>query len=319
MLGLTAVRRLTRGDLRVGIANTNLAAFIYGFLRMKLDGMDGSIGEVKDKKPISSSGDGENNLSDLEGFRIKQAVPAGDVAVAPEYLRLAMMAITDDTPQVPVDLPQKYNHQTGELEFVTKKPFIQLLNPNQNITTLVKQAYSQTRFLNTEIIEDPQLLLCGFLVHDHISIRSIPYMNKSDVARLIAFCAATLWSYKQKDLAILILAIYRAPISHEMIPRAGDIRHRISKDLSETIRQLFPYTRPTRGSKTQDTDTVFSAIEQIVDMIKDRDLYYNLPISWAREVGITNGSPYNVPPNIRNILADFIIRINSVPSGSPLY
>lgn len=308
LLGLTAVRRLTRGDLRTGQTSANLAAFIYGFLRMKLEGASNSIGEVKVKTPVSSTGDGENNLSDLEGFKIKQAVPTGDTLIAPEYLRLNMENVLDGNPS-----------QHSSFEQYVETPLIKLLNPNQDISGLVKQAYSQTRYLKSEVIEDGQLLLCGFLMSDYISVRSIPYMNKSDVQRLIAFCAATMWSYGQKDLACLIINIQRVPILSEKIARAADVRSRINKDLNELLKKQFPYIRPGRGGKPQDSGAVFNAIEQIVDMLKDRDIHFNLPNTWARELGVTNGAMYQVPTNIRNILGEFILRLNTRSPGQALY
>ena len=319
MLGLTAVRRLTRGDLRVGNSNTNLAAFIYGFLRMKLEGLAGTIGDVKDKKPISSTGDGENNLSDLEGFRIKQAVPAGDVAIAPEFLRLAMNAVLNDGPYNSVTMPLDFfKDGQPQTRMVELKPFVQLLNPVQFIGPLVKQAFTQTRTLNTEIIENAQLLLCGYLVHDYISIMSIPYMRKTDAQRLIAFCAATMWSYKQYDLACLMMAIYRLPANQDRMVRPSDHRARVSKETSELLKENFPYIRPGRGGKPQDSG-VFEAIDKVVNMIKDRDAYYNLPSAWAKEIGVANGTIYHAPVNIRTLLADFILRVNTIPKELPLY
>lgn len=319
MLGLVAVRRLTRGDLRVGNANTNLAAFIYGFLRMKLEGMAGALGEVKPKNPISSTGDGENNLSDLEGFRIKQKVSSGDVAIPPEYLRLSMNAVLDDQPLQVITLPVGYDPLTGEPVMVELKPFIQLISPTQDISHLVKQAERQTKYLNSEIINDPQLLLCGYLINDFISISSIPHLNKSDAQRLLAFCAATMWSYKQRDLACLILNQYRTPILQEKMARPADVRSRVNKDLTEQLKLIFPFVRPGRGGKPQDAGAVFAAIDSLVEMIGDRDLHYNLPPPWAREMGVTNGAIYRAPAGIRNILADFIYRVNTVPTGQALY
>lgn len=308
LLGLTAVRRLTRGDLRTGQTSANLAAFIYGFLRMKLEGASNSIGEVKVKTPVSSTGDGENNLSDLEGFKIKQAVPTGDTLIAPEYLRINMDNVLDGNPV----------NQSTFTEHV-QIPLIKLLNPRDDITSLVKQAYVQTRYLKSEVIEDNQLLLCGFLMSDYISVRAIPYMNKSDVQRLIAFCAATMWSYGQKDLACLMINIQRVPILSGNIARAADVRSRISKDLNELLKKQFPFIRPGRGGKPQDSGAVFNAIDQIVDMMKEHDIHYNLPTSWAKELGVTNGAMYQVPTNIRNILGEFILRLNTRTPNQPLY
>lgn len=321
MLGLTAVRRLTRGDLRIGVGNTNLAAFIYGFLRMKLEGMNGQIGEVKDKKPISSTGDGENNLSDLEGFRIKETVPTGDVMMPPEYLRWQMNLVLDEIALEATVIPFQldlFGLLTGHSSTVLE-PLPKLLHPAADIRPLIKQAYHQTRYLSSEIIEDPQLLLCGFLLSDHISVRAIPHMNKSDVQRLIAFSAATFWAYKQKDLACLVLSLYRHPLIEEKMARPADHYARISKDYAEQLKENFPFVRPGRGGKPQDSGSVLLAIELIVDGIKERDLHYNLPTPWERELGVKNGAVYHAPTKIRDLLADFIIRMNTVKAGQPLY
>ncbi len=337
MLSLTAVRRLTRGDLRVGAANTNLAAFIYGFLKMKLEGMKNAAGEVKIKKPISASTEGENNLSDLEGFKIKQAVTTDAVQIGPEYLKRNMEYVltggycdtlhTPDRLQLlarelgmsPAELSAVTMGSFSKQPFVETQPLIKYLNPVYDISELVKQAYDQTRYLESETIEDCQLLLCGFLMSNYISIRSIPHMNKTDVQRLIAFSAATMWSYKQKDLACMMLNVYRVPILSDNMIRPADVRSRITKENAESLRKIFPYVRPGRGGKPADSGAVFSDIESIVDMMKERDIHYNLPKQWCAELGIVNGSIYHAPTNIRNILAEYILRINHKQELQPLY
>jgi len=304
ILALTVVRRLCYGDIR-GIEqnNSSLISYLFMFIEQKVTTLDSQIGTITEKR-TSESSDGENNLSRLEGFKIKQAVATGDIAIVSYYIQDAITDVLSWNPNSGIPFQ---NH------------FINRLCPDQDFPSMVKEAYASTSVLFTKKISHPQVMIAGWTLSKFIPIRSIPYLQKSDIIAMLAIAVAFLWKLDRKELSALVSAF--VPDNHYNESHIiNQTRSRISRAAAEDLQKTFPYQRRTnsRAKNAKLLNPVIDTIDVATEELTSRFWISNLPFQWTDEQGIKNSSTLSIPVDIREKLADLIKHVETMEIGSPL-
>lgn len=281
VLGLVVVRRLSIGDVRGVDPGTTLVSFIYKYIGQKVKGHDNNfIGMVKDKQVEGQGQEGENNLSKLEGYKIKQEIPAGDIAIIEHHARQAFQLAQKIAPDIDASLVQE------SIESV----FSQLQNHN---------------------IFTAQMTIVQWVVARVLPPRGMLHLRKTTVLQVMGAVQAVLWHKGHREIAALMTAIEQDS-DDEMLLGGTDSRARIPKDMLEQLDKLFPFSRRPTGKQRQ-VKRVNPAIETIEELNKgfgSNVWRLTLPAPWVEHVtGNKNNRRYSVPHDIKIKLANLAIQI----------
>lgn len=281
VLGLVVVRRLSIGDVRGTDPGTTLVSFIYKYIGQKVKGHDNNfIGMVKDKQVEGQGQEGENNLSKLEGYKIKQEIPAGDIAIIEHCAKKPMELARRLCPEI----DEKLVKESIDAVFAT---------------------------LQSHKIFVPQMTIVQWVVARVLPPRGMLHLKKTTVLTVMGVVQAILWHKQHYELAALMTAIEQDN-DDEMQLGGTDSRARIPKDILEQLEALYPFSRRPTG-KQRNVKRVNPAVETIDELSKgfgQHDWRLTLPSSWVEQVtGNKNNRRYSVPHDIKIKLATIVIQI----------
>jgi hypothetical protein len=270
VLANTIVSRLCRSDVSGMGDSAVLITFIHNYIREHPSVIEAQMGIVREKKP-DGSGDSDTNYSTLEGFRIKEAVAAGDIKMVDMYVRTAALQVLDKVPMPPLALANRLAQKPGE----------ELRSPNKEFNNLVRQALRNVKGLMQDELCKSQVQLAGWVLAEQVPVQSIPYLSKQTLLVMMAFAQAFLWYNGYPDLAALTTARSREE-SSETDRVMGDQREKISRRQAEELSQSFPYMRrsSSRSANARSTMMVFASAETVAKELGDRDWEMTLPDAW---------------------------------------
>lgn len=280
ILALVTIRRLSIGDVRGIDPKSSLVTFIYKFIGQKAQGHDNSfIGMVKEKITEGQGQDGENNLSKLEGYKVKQEIPAGDIAIISHYL--------------------------NNVHELARK-----ICPNISIE-LVDMSIANMQSLNIEQIWKPQIILTQWVLKAAIPPRGLLLINKTLSLKAMGVAQAILIHKEHFELAGLLSAIEQDN-DDELSMGGSDSRARITKDQIAQLDVLYPFSRKPIGKQKvlKLINPAVDAIDSMAVLFSAKDWRLTLPNELVVKItNNPNNRRYSTPYNIKNLLADLVISI----------
>lgn len=278
LLGLVLVRRLCVGNLGGLNQMTNLVTFIYNYISQKVNGNNNtSFGEmIKSKQFESPDSSNEHNTSRIEGYKIKQESPIGDMVILDHFM--------EDYVSVAL-----------------------LLKPDINLD-LLHRFMNHAEVLQNEQIWQPQIILTQWLLKPVISPRGITHLSKKKTISAIAIAQTVLWEKGHKELACLISAMASSS-ANELQLSGIDSRARIPKEQMDEISTLYPYSRVlSTKQKTKPTNPAVAAIDSVASMLSQRDWILTVPDEQAAAVtGNKSQRRYSCPYDIKVLLSKLVI------------
>lgn len=277
ILALVIVRRLAVGDVRGIDPNVNLITFIHRYIGTKVKSQENAF-MVKEKIIDGQGQDSEGNLSRLEGVKVRQAIPDGDIAIIEHYAG---------------NLENIARHMAPDFDFsileVTKQGVLHL----QNIQ-----------------IHPVQIQLVQMVLKKVISPRAIDYLTKKTLLGLVAVTAALLWHRGHYDIAALAFARQQTNTnSHRMLGVEG--RAKISNELRQQLDELYPYIRRNNSKSAEKQKNVaVISIELLEDKISKTMWKLKLSKEWSSKLSHNNtNQTFVVPFEIKTKLAQLIIAL----------
>lgn len=280
VLGLVLVRRLSIGDVRGLDPNSSLVTFIYKYIGQKVKGHDSSfIGLVKDKIVEGVGQEGENNLSKLEGYKIKETIPAGDIAIISHYMQNSEQLARSVCPDIDLGL--------------------------------VRASLLSVQALMDKQIWKPQMTLMQLVLARVVSSQGLLHLHKPLTLQAMAITQALLWHRGHRELAALVSAVEQDSTDAQQLP-GSDSRARISKEQMEVLDALYPFSRRTTGKQKglKRTNPAAESIESVSAEFSKHAWRLSLPPDWTAELtGNRNTKRYTVPHDIKIKLAALAISI----------
>jgi hypothetical protein len=279
ILGLVVVRRLTIGPLASTDPNTHLITFIHKFIKQRAQGNDPvSTGMIKDKITEGQGTDGENNLSNLERYKIKQEIPDGDKMIVSFYMEDAIKIAVRVCPDINVGL--------------------------------VYQSLESVQKLMSYNIREEQITIAQWVLARAVKPRGLLHTQKSIVLNGLAVAQAVLWHKGYRDLAALVTAM--AAPADDVFYLDGESRSRIPKDMLEQLDNLFPFSRRPAGKQkiTKRINAVVESIDSVSEAFSENSWLVTIPDEWVGEVtGRKTNRRYVVKSDMKIKLATLIIAI----------
>lgn len=301
VLANTVIVRLSKADLSgvalvVGStsANAALISYLYNYISQIPSQIENSVGRITDKHKDAGSGDSEQNLSRLEGFKIKQEVSIGDVTVTSYYLKLSV-------------------DQVFGLAPMPERSLAHRLSPDPAFLDFVRYSIETSRSLIDERLNPSQVNLAGWVLSKHVSVRAIPYLTKEDIVRMIGFAQAWLWYNGHLELAGIVSAIARPYEGTDV--SVADTKLRFEKAQIDELTARYPYLHRTRSraKNAKLTNPAIKTINNMVESLSQVSWYLTVPKEIVQKLtGRSNDRRYFTPENIRIKLADLILMLDDL-------
>lgn len=302
VLSVTVVTRLCCADVR-GINQspsttttiTTLPAFLYNFIIQKLRTIETNVGNVSPKNSGSYAGDGDSNLSKLEGFKIKQPTSIGNIETVSAYLEIQMTKTLSGQP-------------LGERSLARR------MSSNPDFQRLVTESYHSVQELATVRLTREQVTIAGWVMKHYVPVRSIPSLQKQDLLKMIAFAQAWLWENNHFHLGALVGGIAIDTID-DNVGMIADRKDAIDKDEHIALLKRFIFNKRT-GSRAKTAKSISPVLEAINEMTTNLAKYQwrmTLPEHWAPKAGWNpRNKVMRIPTDIRTRLALVLIAIDSI-------
>ena len=282
VLALTAVRRLSVGEISPQDDLSNIITNVYQFISNNLKSMDrkfgaGFGGKVSEKNQITGSGGDEAHASVVEMYKVKQEVPDGDLVTLNVYSRqVHEMAIRIDETVDPA---------------------------------LVTRCVDYVSALEIHPIQTHQVVLCQWVMAPVLTAKGIPLLTKASLLRVIAVTQALLSHWGFHDLAVLVSATPLVNGKDSMIG-ALESRGRIPRENMEDLAKIYPHHPPSRGKQAtvRQQNVGAKAIDALCDHVAGNDWQLHAPPELiAASSHLVNTKKLIVPADIRAHLARLII------------
>lgn len=289
ILALVVIRRLCISDIRGHEPNSSLIPYIYNHVKERVKRSDNNfVGVVKDKKPEGGGGgDSDSRISTLEGYKIKQEIPGGDVVMLEFAMRDTMLIAKQLCPEID--------------------------------EALVTNALKTVKPLYTSQIYDPQIILLQWVFAPVISPRGILLLSKKTVVKALAATQAILWHRKHYALAGLATATV-VTSSDEQYMSGVDSRARITKDLVEQLNIYFPYIRRSnaKAKSPRNSNQAIQSIDHLCELFSARNWMLTIDENKLQPLTGSNSiRRYYIPHNIRILVAEFVLENAKRPRPPP--
>lgn len=273
ILAQTVVRRICISDVRGLTDTSSLVMSIYKYVTSKEKGSENSFsGMVKDKT-ISGSPD-DNNLSKLEGYKVKQDIASGDLV----YLEYFMSD------------PQRV---------------AQLLEPELNPERL-NSALQTCREMHNHSISDPQIILLQWVMRPVLAPRAILHLSKNIVIQSLGIAQAVYEHRGHYTAAMLSTAVSDQTESET---RISDASARITAELQARLGELFPYAKKptTRQRIGRAHNQAIASIDNLVDMLSLTPWTLTCDNTLCERTMVSNKRSYTPARDIKNQMAQLVI------------
>jgi len=282
VLALVIVRRIGPGDVSGNPNEPHLVTSAYRYVVQKIKGTDGQFMGTVSPKIVPDGGEGENNLSKLEGYKARQEIPEGDISVIEHYVKNYSM---EAAKRIAPDIPE----------------------------SLVRESLASVQALATEEIQDVQLTLAQWVTADVIPPRGIYYISKSCVLTMLGITQAVLWHWGFPELAAVATA-KTIQSSEELAMFGVETRARIPREMVEKLDLLYPFIRKSRkAERLKQKNHAVQAIEEMETLVSHHDWRLTLPRAWINEVNPNEAGVqsmrFAVPQDIKIKLAELVIEI----------
>lgn len=279
---LVVVKKLAIEDIRGLNNDSHLIKVIFQFVRQRLRNIDSSFyGPIKEKfrEESSSSGDDTNNLSKIEGYKIRQELSAGDIA----FIR---KSLSD-----PMTVALKLNPAIDE--------------------KMILDSIRSVKRLERVSLEKAQRALLQYVMKPVISPQGLFLLKKLQLVDMLGVAQAVLWNAEWYDMASLMTAVRIKNDDYMSVSPTG-VRSRITKAQIEKLDYLYPYTKRPQGKQkiVRNQNVAISEIERLNDNFLDSDWRLCIPQVWINRAKLEHkAARYTTPFDLRIRLADFVIAI----------
>jgi hypothetical protein len=283
LLGVIVFRRVCIGDIRNTNPESHLVSSVHSYILSRLSPSESSfIGHVREKNNRRETGDDDNKLSRLEGYKIRQELPEGDVAIIAHAAKDTHVLARQVSPTVPLELVDQI-HAVVHAELLSRT------------------------------IQQPQLTIMQWVMARAIKPRGLQYLAKDRFLNCLAVTTAVLLHHGHTEIAGLVSAKSddtNAEMAENIISGHG----RISQKNLDELARLYPYQLLTSSKQQRESGkTQISAvlsINLVADQLDDYGWTLTLPSEYVKLLQEGHFSRrYSMPRSIRDLLATLVIRI----------
>lgn len=274
LMAITVVRKITVASLTHNVAKDHLIRMMYHYIDSKSKNLGTTLGNaVEAKRKGRTEYDGEDNSSVWDKYKMREMIPAGDLAVTEVFLNTYEGDDADKT-----DMCHKF-------------------------------LMDGVKFSPSEC----QIQVATWVIGTQIPGNAVPLFDLSVLKRVFAIVQAQLWSWGFNELAILVTAQMVPLDSGEVLSAVG--RRGLSPDRIEQLNQVYPYLLTTNSVDVfgNEQNVGIRSVERTASMFYEHEWSVACPDALANTVdGLGQINIFEAPVNLRNLLADLLIKLDTV-------
>lgn len=281
LLAFVAVRRMSVVEIDAHDERGSIISNIYGYVSHAIVDLDRKFGgSIKEKRSTESSKQ-EDEISQLESYRVKHEVSYGDIASFSVYVLNANSLAHDIDPTVPLELVAQCLHHA--------LPLIDL--------PISKHHVVLTQWITATVMPP----------------KAIHTLHKVDILRLMAITQAILFHWGYDELAVLLTAqVFEGSANTSILM---ETKHRLPNELVIKLNELYPYTDVNDKDNTKKSNFAIKDISNFHKEINMNQWIVNVGkemrsrCSYIYDQG--SFSVMALSPNALEMLARLVIHLNT--------
>lgn len=273
LMSITIVRKLSVASLTSEDGKHHLIRMMYHYIDSKSKNLGTTLGNaVEAKRRGRSEYDGEDNSSVWDKYKMREMIPAGDLAVTEVFL----------------------NNHTGD-------------NPDK--TQLCHSYITDGIKFNPR---ECQIALATWVIGTEIPGNAVPLFDRAVLKRVFAIVQSQLWEWGFNELAILLTAMPVPLDPGEVLGSIGRrmlTDDRIEK-LKQVYPYLLIVNNHDPFGHEENVG--IRSVERMAAMFYEHEWSVSCPIELAQTVsGLDKINIFEAPNNLRNTLADLLIKLDT--------
>jgi len=174
---------------------------------------------------------------------------------------------------------------------------------------VIEKIWRSLNVLNEKFPIHECILLASWSLKGIVDMRCLDYLHIEHIINILT--VGVLWALENdhKQVALIMSSYALTDTGHRV---KLSLRNKIRPELKEKLKELFPYEKTAViNGKASTINYVEETINDISKKLMDRSLVSTLPEDIIEEITGTSLRSIIVPENIRNILAEYIIGIET--------
>jgi hypothetical protein len=305
LLSITVVKKLPIADIRGADTSNSLVSYVFKFISSKVRGTESNlVGNIKQKGPDGRGDESGDKTSRLEGYKIKQELPAGDIVMMEHTILGESYAIANTG-------SARNKEATATIRNI--QGLALKLEPDIDLKLVVDALETTAQLMNRPLFE-AQIILVQLVIKPIIPPRGVEYLSKEAVVKCIALTQAVLWHRGHYALAGLVSATTN-PTMNEVTVTGSDSRSRIPKEMLDQIAALYPYNRNSTSKAKATTNPGITTIEILSSKLAEVAWHLTLKEELLPVICGNNISRlYPLPHDIRVKIATLVLSLTRKPN-----
>jgi len=274
------VRRLPTAPILRATEKDHVIARVHFSLDNKLSSLDRDMGGMfgsKMKEKRSTGGNGDENSSLVDAYKMKPDITDGDIAMLNEYAKDPYKLLAIRCPDVPV----AYLDEALKIA-----------------RTVQHDEYDQT-------------YLTKIVIHRALSHQAVDLLLIEPLRNCMAVAQACLWHWGFPQLAALVTSIPRQIDNGYFVGAAHETRARLLRVQMEAMEKIYTHSFATRKSaepNVRQTNVAARATDRLAEILSSTDWELRAPPELLAKLDRrSNSVTYSVPPDIRIVIGNLYL------------
>lgn len=278
------VKRVPIVEVMDNNSDTPVVSALFNYIRYRMTSVI-SGGPRVNAKFVDTSGDGESNLSYLEGFRNPQQLSEGDKQVNDYYPEFTFNDVMNG--------------------IIRPMSLLDRVAPGIDYR-LVVDAYNSCKKLENYAIAEEQEALASWLFHPYSQVRAVGNFHKERVIQMLSMAQAVFLHQGKLDLAYMVSAKYvsESPDMTMVVIGSGVETPKIQE--REEFKKFFPLEKVFQGNK-KPRNHAYDDLERMVRNLQTYDIFCTFSDETLRKYQGNNvNRRYTLKRNTMSMLMDYV-------------
>lgn len=278
------VKRVPVVEVMESSPETSVVSALFNYIRYRMTSVISGSPRVN-AKFVDTTGDGESNLSYLEGFRNPLQLSEGDKQVNDYYPEFTFEKV-----------------MAGIIEPMS---LLDRVAPGIN-PALVIDAYHSCKKLENYAIAEEQEALASWLFHPYSQVRAVGNFHKERVIQMLSMAQAVFLHQGKLDLAYMVSAKYVVESADEKMVVIGSGVETPKIQEREEFRKFFPLEKVFQGNK-KPRNHAYEDLENMVRNLQSYDIFCTFSDETLRKYQGSNvNRRYSLKRNTMSMLMEFV-------------
>ena len=282
LAGMLIVRKLGLINLFPGDNTTNVISQVSVYVDTTINNIEKKFDDtIQEKRNVSSPVDGERDPSFLETFRVKQALPYGNIEMSNVYLSDIYTACMGVDPTTPPQLIQSVLEVTGGLE--------------------------------NERFDETNIILAQWVMSTAVAPALFDVIEKKSITNAMIASQCLLHHWNLHELALLCTGIN---LQQPKMGMLGDRLTRPSYEQLAKLDEIYPHVaqQRTKAAKAKSPSIIYPVIMSFGTKLMGSRKAIRSPSFLTRDdvPTVDIHGHMTVPSHVANLIVDLLVKLDQI-------